>query len=136
MSSPVSNKTFNWQQNDELLLRLGWLRAAPTQQDFKVGGICLKGIASSPFWDLWGRSLSFTYQAGLGTGLLSSVLSILETTASCLQDQTQEGTQDWGPLNTLSTLRVPGLDHNWFSCACPLSLLPSNNKLGIIFPKY
>lgn len=37
------------------------------------------------------------------------------------------------PWEALSTPRVPGLDHRWFSCACPSPLLPSNNKLGIFF---
>lgn len=41
--------------------RPGQLWVAPGQQDFNVGGICLKGIASSPSQAPKGLSLSFFF---------------------------------------------------------------------------
>lgn len=44
----------------------GWLRVAPTQRDCKVGGICLKGVASIRPRNL--RPLTqLSFQAELGT---------------------------------------------------------------------
>lgn len=127
----------------------GSKRAVPTQQDFKAGGsippwthpissdfkadgICLKGIFSRPSLALQGLSLSFTHQARLGTGLLSSLLSLEAGHPAC-KTRLRRVPRTGNPWRVLSTLRIPGLNLKWFSYVCPFPLLLSNNKLGIIF---
>lgn len=61
----------------------------PPQLAFKVAVICLKDVTLSPTQALQSPSPSFTYQAGLGTGLLSSILSILGTKYSACKTRLQ-----------------------------------------------
>ena len=101
----------------------GSKRAVPTQQDFKAGGsippwmhpissdfkadgICLKGIFFSSIPGSSGLvpQLYPSSQAGHWASLLSSVFG---SWASCLQDQTQEGAQDWKPLKSSVHFKNP-----------------------------
>lgn len=125
MSSPVNNKVSNWQRNDGLSSWPGCLCAAPMQLDLKVGGICLKGVASSPSQAPQGQSLSFIYQAGWALRFSPPFSLSFELWHPACKASLRRASRTGDPCRAQSTPRVSSLHHRWFTCAWLSPLLSS-----------